>query len=212
MIVVVDYGVGNLGSIINMFKRIGQKVVRSGDREVMSAADRILLPGVGAYDAALEKLDRLDLIGPLTELAIEKKKPILGICLGMQIMGNSSEEGERRGLGWIDGDVVKFTFSPEQKIKVPHMAWNYATPSKDHHITKSMGEDDRFYFIHSYHFSCSHSEDVLMTAHYGGNEFTAGIARNNIAAVQFHPEKSHRYGMEFLRQFSNWEPETSSNG
>lgn len=210
MIAVVDYGVGNLGSIINMFKRIGQVAVRASDRETLAAAERILLPGVGSYDVALERLEKLDLIGPLSERVLEKKTPVLGICLGMQIMGNSSEEGEQKGLSWIDGKAIKFAFPSAENVKIPHMGWSYVSPSKTHHLTKYMGEDNRYYFVHSYHFVCSNPDNELMSAHFGGMQFTPAIVQGNIAAVQFHPEKSHRYGLELMKQFSNWNPHDNS--
>jgi len=207
VIIIVDYGIGNLGSIINMFKRVGCRAERSSDRDVIAAADRLVLPGVGAIDPALQRLDELDLRGPLTELVVEKKKPILGICLGMQIMAQESEEGERRGFGWIDGKVKKFSFPTTGGVKAPHMGWNYVDASNPHSLNGSLGDGARFYFVHGYHFVCHRPQDVMMTAHYGGMDFTAAIAHDNIVAVQFHPEKSHRYGMALLKGFSKWTPE-----
>ncbi len=202
MIVIVDYGIGNTGSILNMLKHIGVNATLSSDSAVIGQADKLILPGVGAFDAAMNNLKDSGLIPLLNKLVTEEKKPILGICLGMQILGAGSDEGKEPGLGWINFHNTKFDFSSLQHLpKLPHMGWTLVRPGKESPILEELGEQPRFYFVHSYHPQCSDSADVLLEADYGYC-FTAAVQKENIYGVQFHPEKSHKFGMQLLINFA----------
>lgn len=202
MIAIVDYGMGNLGSIKNMLWKIGHTSVITSDPGDLAAAEKLILPGVGAFDRAMENLESRRLIDPLNQEVIEKRKPILGICLGMQLFGQRSEEGVRPGLGWIEAESVRFAFDPEADLRLPHMGWNRIQPQAHQHpLVQDLPEDPRFYFVHSFHVRCARSENVLATASYGF-DFHAAIHRDNIWGAQFHPEKSHKYGMRWLRNFA----------
>lgn len=207
MITVLDYGVGNIGSVMNMFRRLGIPAKRSGEKLDIERASKLVLPGVGAFDAAMKRLRELDLIEPLERRVIAEKVPLLGICLGMQLLAERSEEGDEAGLGWIRGAVRRFSFAAGANIKIPHMGWNFVERAKGHPLTRSIGDDARFYFVHSYHFVCASPNDVLLMATYGGQSFVAAVTAGHIAGVQFHPEKSHRYGMAALRAFAQWNPQ-----
>ena len=200
MIVIIDYKMGNVGSILNMLKKIGVEAAISAAPDAIRAADRLILPGVGAFDEGMKSLEGHGLIPVLEEKVVEGRTPMLGICLGMQLFADRSEEGARPGLGWIRGDVRRFSFQ-RTDLKIPHMGWNTVVPAKGDRILEGMGGDTRFYFVHSYHFVCADARDALLTAEYG-QAFTAAVRRDNIVGVQFHPEKSHRFGMQLLKNFS----------
>ncbi len=201
MIAIVDYGLGNLGSMSNMLKKIGSHPVISSDPSVLAKAEKLILPGVGSFDTAMKSLADRSLILLLNELVIAKKVPILGVCLGMQLFCQRSEEGRLPGLGWIDAETVLFKFDgPSSKLKVPHMGWNQLINWKIHPLLKDIGADNRFYFVHSYHVSCSNPANILASTSYGF-DFTSAIVKDNIIGVQFHPEKSHRFGMQLLQNF-----------
>ena len=207
MLAIVDYGMGNLGSIHNMLARIGVDSVITSDRAQIEAADKLILPGVGAFDRAMESLNRLDIVPLLNDKVLTRKTPILGICLGMQLLSNRSEEGTLPGLGWIDAETVRFPASINgTRLTVPHMGWNTisVTDTGASTILGSLGELDtepRFYFVHSYHVRCRHDSDVAATSTHGVT-FHAAVSRGNIVGTQFHPEKSHKYGMTLLRAFA----------
>lgn len=201
MIVIVDYGLGNLASISNMFKKIGAEAKISGDIADLEKADKLLLPGVGAFDHGMEQLAQKNLIPVLNEKVLRQQVPVLGICLGMQLLSRSSEEGRLNGLGWINGDTKRFQFSQDAGLKVPHMGWNTFQPALDHPLFAGMTEELRFYFVHSYHLICDSAQEVLGTTHYG-YPFTAAVHKGNIMGVQFHPEKSHKFGMKLLQNFN----------
>ncbi len=202
MIVLVDYGIGNTGSILNMLKHIGASAVLSSDHDTIGQADKLILPGVGAFDAAMNNLSTRGMIPLLNRLVLYEKIPVLGICLGMQILGTGSDEGNELGLGWINFRNVRFDATRfVQPLKLPHMGWNLVVPHKDSPILNNIGEQPRFYFVHSYHPMCSDAADVLLEANYGYN-FTAAVHRENIYGVQFHPEKSHKFGMQLLKNFA----------
>jgi glutamine amidotransferase len=201
-IAIVDYGVGNSGSIRNMFTRLGIEAQITSDPVAISQADRLILPGVGAFDNAMRNLASRGLTDVLTEVAVVKQKPVLGICLGMQIMTRSSEEGSLPGLGWIAARTRRFCFVQDKNpLRVPHMGWNVAMPRKIIPLWKGMEDCSRFYFVHSYHVCCETASDVATTTDYGG-DFTSAFAHENLYGVQFHPEKSHRFGMALLRNFA----------
>lgn len=197
---VVDYGVGNIGSVLNMVKRVGGEALPSREAESLSAATKILLPGVGSFDNAMEKLHELGLVGILRERAAAGV-PFLGICLGMQLLATGSEEGVLPGLDLIPGMVRKFdTKAMGGGLKVPHMGWNQIRRIKASRLTEGLDDTSRFYFVHSYHYECAEASDSLLETHHG-YDFTSGVERANVMGVQFHPEKSHRYGMQLIRNF-----------
>lgn len=202
MITIVDYGMGNLGSIKNMLKRVGASAVITGLPDEIAKAEKLILPGVGSFDNGIQNLRQLGLIPVLVQKVLEEKTPILGICLGMQLMTRGSEEGDLPGLGWIDADTRRFNFGVGlHSLKVPHMGWNSVRPAKPSEIFLDMYSEPRFYFVHSYHVVCYHREDVLSWTTYG-YEFVSALERGNIVGVQFHPEKSHKYGMKILSDFA----------
>lgn len=200
-VVIVDCGLGNVGSIQNMLKRIGAAAIRSVDPVVVRQAPRIILPGVGAFDAGMARLHKVGLAEILTNMATRSRVPVFGICLGMQLMARRSEEGQAQGLGWIEADVRRFKFDGNgaPALKVPHMGWN-SVAARHPTSLLSTGDETRFYFVHSYHVCCDRTEDVLATTTYGVT-FTSMFRVGNIVGAQFHPEKSHQFGMAL---FENW--------
>jgi imidazole glycerol-phosphate synthase subunit HisH len=206
MLVIVDYGVGNAGSILNMLKKVGQTAILTSDPAAIEKASKIILPGVGAFDYGMEKLHDTGLVPVLNQKAKEEKIPVLGICLGMQLFAMRSDEGSRAGLGWVDAECVKFRFQADQpgqeRTKVPHMGWNDVKIVRQGGVFTDMYEEPRFYFVHSYYLKCNHPEDVVATTQYGF-EFCSAVRSENIQGVQFHPEKSHKYGMRILHNFAS---------
>lgn len=200
MIIIVDYGMGNLGSVFNMFKKVGAQSKISGDLEEISRAEKLLLPGVGAFDAAMSKINEKGLLPILNQKALTEKIPVLGICLGMQLLTNSSEEGNLKGLGWIKASAKKIQSPANEKIRVPHMGWNVATVSNPSPITKDLPAPSKFYFVHSFSVHVENQSNSMLKTNYGG-EFDSGIQNDNIFGVQFHPEKSHKYGMKIFENF-----------
>lgn len=201
MIAVVDYGMGNAGSILNMLSRIGADTTLTRDRAEILKADKLILPGIGAFDEGMERLESLDLVGPLSEAVDGRGKAILGICLGMQLFASRSEEGIRRGLGWIEGEAVRFRLGADSALRVPHMGWNGVNVRKPSVIFDGLEPDARFYFVHSFHVRCANTSDVLGTTEYGA-EFVSAVSRGRVVGVQFHPEKSLRWGIELFRRFA----------
>lgn len=201
-IVVIDYKLGNIHSIINMLKRIGVDAKYSNVADEIHHADKLILPGVGAFDHAMQALEEIGLIDVLNEAVIKNKKPILGICLGMQLLLEGSEEGRLKGLGWIKGYCRRFKFPAiEKSLKVPHMGWNVVKSLHPNPLLPvDITDETRFYFVHSYHAICENKADILGTTHYGF-DFSALIGRDHIFGAQFHPEKSHKYGMQLLKNF-----------
>lgn len=202
VIVIVDCGIGNLGSVLNMFRRIGVPAVVTGDPAVVAEAERLVLPGVGAFDHGMKSLRQSGLIPTLERRVLRERTPILGICLGLQLFMQGSEEGVEPGLGWLHGRTVRFRLSEprHQGLRVPHMGWNTVKPAQPG-VWPSLSDGPRFYFVHSYHIECDDEGDVLATARYG-YDFAVAARRGNVMGVQFHPEKSHRYGMAVLRDFA----------
>ncbi|MGW9156988.1 imidazole glycerol phosphate synthase subunit HisH [Microbacterium sp. NPDC055665] len=198
MITIVDYGVGNIGSLINMSRRIGQEAELSADPEQIASAERLLLPGVGAFDTATDKLRSGGFDAAIHDFA-RTGRPLLGICLGMQLLLDSSEEGTSAGLGLIPGGSVRFDDSGG--IRVPHMGWNQLTVRKPAAIVEGLPTNRRFYFVHSYRVVVSDERDELARSDYGG-EFTSMVQRENVTGAQFHPEKSHAFGMQMLDQWA----------
>ena len=200
MIVIINYKMGNLESVKNMLKRIGHDSIISSDPLQIAQAHKLILPGVGAFDAGMDALNELGLIDVLNRKVLQEKTPVLGICLGMQLLTKSSQEGRGLGLGWIDAQTEKFSFNQGKGLKIPHMGWNTVSIKKESKLMAGFGADARFYFVHSYHVVCRQSQDILSTTHHG-YDFVSAIERDNILGVQFHPEKSHAYGMHLLKNF-----------
>ncbi|MBF0625877.1 MAG: imidazole glycerol phosphate synthase subunit HisH [Magnetococcales bacterium] len=201
MVVIVDYGCGNPASIANMAKKIGQRAVISADPEILANATRLILPGVGSFDQGMGNLRQRGLRPLLDRKVLEERVPILGICLGAQLLCRRSGEGREPGLGWIDADVVRFDpqrLGPE--LRIPHMGWSDLTVTAPDPLFAGLDSGARFYFVHSYHLVCDRVETVIGTAVHG-HPFTAAVARDTIRGVQFHPEKSHRFGMTLLDNF-----------
>lgn len=201
MLVIVDYGLGNLGSIANMASRLGAKPVVSSDPEVLRGAGKLIVPGVGAFDRGMQNLRERGLVDVLAEKALEERVPVLGLCLGMHLFTRGSEEGTEPGLGWLEADTVRFHFGGNGgSLKVPHMGWSDVSVRRPHYLFDNGDEERRYYFVHSFHVVCSDPELVVgETTH--GHPFASIVAQDNIVGVQFHPEKSHRYGMALLRNF-----------
>jgi len=202
MIVIIDYGMGNIASIQNMYKYLGiDDVILSKDPNEIKKADKLILPGVGAFDNGMHNLKKSDLIALLNQKVLEEKTPVLGICLGMQLLTKGSEEGVEPGLGWIDGKTIKFQSIKD--LRIPHMGWNYARVQKKNPLIKE-GKHHRFYFVHSYYVHCNDPEQSILQAKYG-KYFTCGVLKDNVIGVQFHPEKSHKFGMSLLKNFAQYQ-------
>lgn len=199
MIAIVNFGLGNLGSIQNMLKRIGADSMITSNIEEIKKAKKIILPGVGAFDTGMKNLKDFGLLETLNERVIIEKVPVLGICLGMQLLADGSEEGANTGLGWIKGYCKRFNFGKSSDLKVPHMGWNKISINKQTRLVDEI-EDQRYYFVHSYYVSCDNYEDNLAECTYG-IKFTCAVEKDNILGVQFHPEKSHKFGMHLLQNF-----------
>lgn len=201
MIAIIDYDMGNIGSIINMLKKVGaNNVVITHDVATILQADRLILPGVGAFDTGMSMLQKYELIDCLKTCVIQNKKPILGICLGMQLLGKSSQEGVLPGLGYVDFENIKLDVK-DYGLRVPHMGWDYVNVLKPQsQLVKNIQLEPRYYFVHSYYAKCKVNTDILMTCHYG-IDITAAIQHDNIYGVQFHPEKSHKYGALIIKNF-----------
>ena len=202
MVAVIDYGLGNSGSIVNMLRVIGEKSVITSEPEKIKSADHIILPGVGAFDAGMSELEKRNLISVIQEEA-GAGKPILGICLGMQLLGRRSEEGKKAGLSLIPLESVRFCFADREEgnpLRIPHMGWDITEIKQDKPLLDGIQEISRYYFVHSYHAVCDSPEFVLMTCEYG-YEFAAAVCKGNLYGVQFHPEKSHDFGMKILENF-----------
>lgn len=199
-IVIIDYGLGNLNSIENMINRAGGKAEICKSPSDLHKATKIILPGVGAFDHGITGLQNGQWIEALNEVVLHNHTPILGICLGMQLMCNQSEEGKLPGLGWIDSEVRRFEFPLGSALKVPHMGWNTVSIKTPNALIKAEDSEQRFYFVHSYHVVCKNSQNVVATTNHG-HEIVAAFNRDNIYGVQFHPEKSHRFGMTLIKNF-----------
>ena len=198
-VVIIDYGMGNLGSISNMLKYIGVESIITSDHNIIEKAEKIILPGVGHFDRAMNNINELNLAGILRKKSLVDKVPFLGICLGMQLMCRHSEEGNKDGLGLINADVIRFNL--DRAYKVPHMGWNFIEPKNNNKILENLDNYSKFYFVHSYFVKVDDETNVLTYTNYV-DKFASGITNNeNIFGVQFHPEKSHKYGVTLFRNF-----------
>ncbi|MDR9498527.1 MAG: imidazole glycerol phosphate synthase subunit HisH [Hydrogenovibrio sp.] len=203
MIKVLDYGMGNTASMLNMIRKAGGQAELCALPSELDSVSAIILPGVGSFDNGMTKLENSGLLEALRCKVIEEKVPFLGVCLGVQLLFEKSEEGKLPGLGWIQGDVKRFDFSDissNKSLKVPHMGWNIVNPKTYENLFSGLEDEARFYFVHSYHVNCANSSDILATANYG-YEFTCSVRHDNIWGAQFHPEKSHRFGVQFFKNF-----------
>jgi len=198
MILILDYGLGNLGSIRNMLDHLNLECLISAERKDLEKAEKLILPGVGSFDTAIERIQGTPGLKELLDhKALVEKIPVLGICLGMQLLTNGSEEGQLPGLGWIPAATKRF---PANGLKIPHMGWNLVRPTGDHPLTRGFADEIRFYFVHSYYVEVADPAHSLFKCHYG-LDFDAAVGRDNIFGVQFHPEKSHRFGKQLLKNF-----------
>lgn len=203
MIVIVDYGMGNIRSVVNKLHRLGYEAIVSSKIEDIEKADKLILPGVGYFSKGMDNLKTLSLLEVLNDKVVNKRTPILGICLGMQLLTKHSEEGDSSGLGWIDAKTIKLKMKNENRndlFRIPHMGWNSVKMEKQSPITERILSEDRFYFVHSYHIVCNNAENIVASTQYG-LEFTSIIQNGNIFGTQFHPEKSHSSGTKILKNF-----------
>lgn len=201
MIVIIDYGLGNTRSIYAKFHQMGEKVIISSSVSDIERADKIILPGVGSFNRGIENIHNLGIFNVLRDSVIKKKIPILGICLGMQLFSRMSEEGPGNGLGFFQADTIRFRFNKDSALPVPHMGWNNIKIMKDSDLFNNIPTNSRFYFVHSFHIACGDLSDILATTHYG-YDYPSIIQKDTITGVQFHPEKSHKQGIQILKNFA----------
>ena len=202
MIIIVDYGSGNIAAIANCLQKLRVRYQISGDHKLISQASSIVLAGVGAFDQTMKLIHKKGLYGVLNEQVFEKQKNILGICVGMQIMAENSEEGDMDGFGWIPGSVRRMKIDPMAKPSLPHMGWNSIRPSDTHPLFYGLDPEKGFYFLHSYYFDATFAEHVLATASYG-SDFPCVVRKENVYGAQFHPEKSHFNGSQLIKNFTD---------
>jgi len=202
MITIIDYGVGNIFAFQNVYKRLNISTKIAKTSKDLTDAEKLILPGVGSFDYAMAQLNASGMREKLDELVLHKKIPVIGICVGMQMMGNRSDEGILDGLKWINSDILKFDISLiKQRTKLPHMGWNNVIPVRDHPLFNGLGKEAIFYFLHSFYFKCNILEESIAISDYGIS-FSSAINRENIYGIQFHPEKSHQYGEKLLDNFA----------
>lgn len=202
MITIIDYGLGNISAFLNVYRRSNIEARTAKSAAELEGSTRLILPGVGHFDHAMELLQASGMRSALDQLVLEHKIPVMGICVGMQMLADSSDEGTRPGLGWVDGRVRSFSnWEPAAALPMPHMGWNDVQPVAESPLFDGLKENARFYFLHSFFFECARNEDVLAVAKYG-SEFGCAVHSDNIFGVQFHPEKSHHFGTRLLQNFA----------
>jgi glutamine amidotransferase len=202
MTTIVNYGIGNIQAIANIYKRLNIPVRIASTAQELAGAERIILPGVGAFDWAMDRLDKSGMRSCLEDLVVRQRRPVLGICVGMQMMAKRSDEGVLRGLGWVDAEVRRFDESAfRNKTHLPHMGWNDVTPQQAGGVFRGLESGARFYFLHSYYVAPTHAANVLATTDYNG-PFASSVHSANVYGVQFHPEKSHQWGIQLLKNFA----------
>lgn len=203
MIAIIDYGVGNIKAFANIFKKLDLEVRIAKCADDLNGADKLVLPGVGHFDYAMQRFTDSGMLETANKMVKEDKIPVVGICVGMQMLAKTSDEGSLPGLGWIDATVKKFDASKlHQSTRLPHMGWNDIMPVISNPLLINLENDARFYFLHSFYFSCNNEEDTIAKSNYG-IEFTCAVNHQNIYGVQFHPEKSHHFGIQLLKNFAN---------
>jgi glutamine amidotransferase len=203
MITIIDYGVGNINAFYNIYKNLGVEVAIAKKCNDILDASKLILPGVGHFDYAMNKFNESGMVETVTDLVMNKCIPVLGICVGMQMLATKSEEGKLPGLNWINAEVKKIDTSLlKQSTRLPHMGWNNIIIKKNNPIFHEIVDSPRYYFLHSFYFDCNNNDDTIATSTYG-NSFTCAVNHNNIFGVQFHPEKSHHFGIQLLKNFSN---------
>ena len=200
MITIVDNGLANVGSVHNIIKYLGYNAVVTNDVHIINDATKIILPGVGSFDKGIKALNDLGLKDILNKKVLIDKIPVLGICLGLQLMTRGSEEGELKGLGWFEADTIKFNQESDKTIRIPHMGWNNIQPRKFEEMFLKINDESRCYFVHSYYVKADDDKDILASTIHG-IEFHSALQKDNIFGVQFHPEKSHKFGMHFMKSF-----------
>lgn len=202
MIAIINYGLGNIKAFANVYKNLNVPFIIAGRLSELKDATKIILPGVGAFDHAMELLNNSGMRNELEDSVLNNKIPVLGICVGMQILANISQEGKLNGLGWIEGEVIKFSPSINDKsMIIPHMGWNNVKLLKKNNLLSGIDENARFYFLHSYYFQCKDNENCVAVTDYG-TQFACVVNSKNIWGVQFHPEKSHQWGVQVLKNFA----------
>jgi imidazole glycerol-phosphate synthase subunit HisH len=201
VITIVDYGLGNVQAFLNVYKRLNVPASRATTVDELRGASKVILPGVGAFDHAIERLEASGMRKALDEMVLEGNVPVLGVCVGMQILARSSEEGSLPGLGWVNGRVRKFGSGAGTALPLPHMGWNDVQPAANHPLFRDLERDAKFYFLHSFYFECERGEDVAASSNYG-LAFSSAVSAGNIHGVQFHPEKSHHFGIRLLHNFA----------
>lgn len=203
MIAIIDYGVGNINAFVNIYKKLGVNVKIAQTAGELEGATRLILPGVGHFDYAMERFAASGMMDTASDLVLNKKLPVIGICVGMQMLAASSDEGRLPGLGWIDATVKKFDASTlKHTTRLPHMGWNDIRSEQSNPLLVNLETAARFYFLHSYYFDCAKQADSIAVSDYG-TQFTCAVNHENIYGVQFHPEKSHHFGIQLLKNFSN---------
>lgn len=202
MIGIIDYGVGNIRAFTNIFRQLNMPIKIAKRSHDLTGISKVILPGVGAFDYAMSRLQQSGMREPLDKLVLEHKVPVVGVCVGMQMFAKSSDEGQLPGLGWINGEVKKFEVSKIPfRTRLPHMGWNDVTSTKENALFKGLEHEAKFYFLHSYYFSCN-TPDIAIAETTYGLPFTSAVNCDNIFGVQFHPEKSHHYGIKLLKNFA----------
>jgi imidazole glycerol-phosphate synthase subunit HisH len=202
MITIIDYGLGNVRAFLNVYKRLNIEARAVTTPDELDGATKVILPGVGHFDHAMERLDSSGMRQPLERLVLDEKIPVLGVCVGMQMLARTSDEGSRDGLGWIAGHVRAFrSWEPAAELPMPHMGWNDVQPLTPHPLFNQLTADSRFYFLHSFFFETAAASDTLAVSSYG-SDFVSAVHHGNIHGVQFHPEKSHHFGTRLLQNFA----------
>ena len=201
MISIIDYGLGNVSAFINVYKRLNIEVSTARNADEIKGSKKLILPGVGAFDHAMERLDASGMRQSLDDAVLNRGVPVLGICVGMQILARGSDEGQADGLGWIEGRVKGFRSLQQKDLRLPHMGWNDISPVSDSPLFSQLRSNARFYFLHSFYFDCNRKEDVAAVTSYG-IDFSCAVHSGNVYGVQFHPEKSHHFGAQLLKNFA----------
>ncbi len=203
MITIIDYGLGNIRAFLNVYRRLNMDVKIATNAQELLGASKVILPGVGSFDHAMKQLGRSGMRETLDDLVLHQRVPILGVCVGMQMLARSSDEGTLPGLGWIEGRVKALeSLVSAEKLPVPHMGWNDVRPLSSNELFYQLDSGARFYFLHSYYFHCDREEDVIAVSNYG-KDFACAVNSGNIFGVQCHPEKSHQFGIRLLKNFGD---------